>query len=81
MWPPSTWPVNSSLTGVTPSSIILCACYRPEYAESKETLGPMTIGGCQSKLSKDFDIVFPEMGINQYTGLDFIEYELSIVKP
>lgn len=41
----------------------------------------MTIGGCQSKLRKDFDIVFPEMGINQYTGLDFIENEVSIVKP
>ncbi|KAI6479368.1 hypothetical protein MCOR18_005691, partial [Pyricularia oryzae] len=74
----STWPVSSSLTGVTPSSIILCACYRPEYAESKETLGPMTIGGCQSK---EYDIVFLEMGTNRYTGLDFIEYELNIVKP
>ncbi|KAH8844561.1 hypothetical protein MCOR07_003569, partial [Pyricularia oryzae] len=50
----------------------------PEYAESKETLGPMTIGGCQSK---EYDIVFLEMGTNRYTGLDFIEYELNIVKP
>ncbi|KAI6274806.1 hypothetical protein MCOR27_007264 [Pyricularia oryzae] len=53
------------------------AC-EPEYAESKETLGPMTIGGCQSK---EYDIVFLEMGTNRYTGLDFIEYELNIVKP
>lgn len=46
--------------------------------ELMEILGPMTIGGCQSK---ECDILFLEMGTNRYTGLDFIEYELSIVKP
>ncbi|KAI7913345.1 hypothetical protein M0657_010066 [Pyricularia oryzae] len=79
--------------GAMPTSFIgtCCSMTWPEFVDSltesmrcyKQCVAALDLA-CEFVTHwrhNECDILFLEMGTNRYTGLDFIEYELSIVKP